>query len=192
LWQLAEDHLPESRSADYSQASMDLGALLCLPKSPNCTACPVQSNCKALALGEQEDFPEKKKPVKAPQRHCVLILMVDDKDCLLMEKRPPSGIWGGLWSLPMFDSIEQAEASMGRLEHRRFVAPLVHVFTHFRLHAGPIVSRYNTSNTRIQDSEDGRWVNAATAITLGMPKPIRILVANFFAGQLEWQEPSTV
>jgi A/G-specific adenine glycosylase len=191
LWRLAESHLPASRGADYSQASMDLGALICLPKSPDCQVCPVNAGCQAFAQGSQEKFPEKKKPVQRPERQCVLLILVDQGGRLLLEKRPARGIWGGLWSLPMFDSIEQAERSMGRLDSRQHGAPFVHAFTHFLLHAEPILSQYKAANPGIRDAPDGRWVDAGQASMLGLPKPIRMLVSDFFAGQTSWQEQST-
>ena len=145
---------------------------------------------EAFAQGSQENFPEKKKPVPRPERHCVLLMLVDKKGRLLLEKRPPSGVWGGLWSLPMFDTLEQAEHSMGELHRRQCAPPFRHVFTHFRLHAEPILSAYDATGSGVKDDPDGRWINAETATTLGMPKPIRILVSDFFAGQISWQEPS--
>ena len=191
LWRLAAAELPASRGADYSQASMDLGALVCLPKSPDCQACPVMAGCQAFAQGNPEQYPHKKKPVRRPERHCVLIILVDPNGRLLLEKRPPSGLWGSLWSLPMFESIEQAERSLGRLNPKQYGPSFRHTFTHFRLHAEPIQSPYNIASCSVQDGDDGRWVAAEQANTLGMPKPIRILVSDFFAGQITWQETST-
>ena len=90
----------------------------------------------------------------------------------------------------MFDSIEQAERSMGPLDLRQHAPPFRHAFTHFRLLAEPILSAYDEANTGIKDGFDEGWVNADQAGELGMPKPIRILVSNFFAGKITWQEPS--
>ena len=190
LWALAEAQLPASRSADYSQASMDLGALVCLPKAPRCQDCPVQSGCQAFARGSQENYPGKKTPTHRPLRQCVLLIIVDPGSQLWLQKRPPCGIWGGLWSLPMFDTIEQAERKMGPLVSKRSGPPFRHEFTHFRLQAQPVMCLSSTANSSIRDAPDGRWIDAEQAISLGMPKPIRILVSDFFAGQITWQEPS--
>jgi A/G-specific adenine glycosylase len=191
LWQLAESHLPSSRGADYTQAIMDLGALLCLPRAPDCPACPVSDSCRALTLGKQLQYPEAKPRVATPERHCVLLLIEDSQQRLLMHRRPAPGIWGGLWSVPMFDSLELAEASIGELADKRHGEPFRHAFTHFRLLAEPILCQKYIPGSVIRDDSEHQWFSSEQTSTLGMPKPIRILVSEYFSGQIQWQEPCT-
>ena len=101
LWQFAEQHTPDKRIADYTQAMMDLGATLCTRASPQCAQCPLQSDCEANVTDQVKQYPlprpRKKLPVKAAR---LLILTDAASGSILLEKRPPTGIWGGLWSLP--------------------------------------------------------------------------------------------
>lgn len=100
LWQIAEDYLPNERAADYTQAMMDLGALLCTPTQPNCKSCPVQKYCLAHAQDKTTDYPTPKPTKSLPVRSSHFLILVNNQQEILLEKRPPAGIWGGLWSLP--------------------------------------------------------------------------------------------
>lgn len=99
LWEIAERLTPDHRVSDYNQAMMDLGALLCTRSKPDCKQCPFETDCTALASGTPERFPGKKPRKVKPQR-ATLMLIVRHQDSVLLERRPPTGIWGGLWSLP--------------------------------------------------------------------------------------------
>ncbi len=100
LWQHAEEHTPQGRVADYTQAIMDLGATVCRRSSPICSECPLSSDCQANLQGNPADYPGKKPRRALPVRAATFILAQGDTGEWLLEQRPPSGIWGGLWCFP--------------------------------------------------------------------------------------------
>lgn len=102
LWQTATDLTPLKNSGQYAQAIMDVGATVCTRNQPKCHLCPVQIDCQAHTLGQQTAFPYKKKKPKKPTKHAyVFILQHEDK--WLWYQRPETGIWAGLWCLPILD-----------------------------------------------------------------------------------------
>ena len=100
LWQLAERHTPSRRVADYTQAIMDLGATVCTRAHPDCAHCPVRAGCKARKLGTPQNFPVPAKRRAMPVKQVNMLLIRDARDRVLLVKRPPAGLWGGLWGLP--------------------------------------------------------------------------------------------
>jgi A/G-specific adenine glycosylase len=111
LWALADSLTPANRAADYTQAMMDIGATICRRSKPACNRCPIQTDCYALAQGVTELFPEKKirVPLREKEVHVLLCYSGCNTQQLLLEKRSPSGIWGGLWSLPQCEPAQVPE-----------------------------------------------------------------------------------
>ncbi|MGN8157916.1 A/G-specific adenine glycosylase [Salinisphaera sp. RV14] len=177
LWRLAERYTPRERVTDYTQAIMDLGATLCTRRAPHCAACPLAADCVAKADGLQADIPAPRRKRARPRRQTTVLVIEDDAGRLLLEKRPPSGIWGGLWSLPEVD----AEADIAALCRDRFgidvtpgaaLAPIEHGFTHFllTLHARRVQYR---ETVRIM-AGDFAWYGREDRP--GLPAPITRLV----------------
>ncbi|HET7312994.1 A/G-specific adenine glycosylase [Salinisphaera sp.] len=177
LWQLAERYTPHERVSDYTQAIMDLGATLCTRRAPNCPGCPLAADCVANADALQADIPAPRKKRARPRRETTLLVIKDDAGRVLLEKRPPAGIWGGLWSLPEIDP----EADIEAVCRERFgiaatpgaaLAPIEHGFTHFllTLHARRVQYR---STVRIMDG-DFAWYERRDRP--GLPAPIARLV----------------
>jgi A/G-specific adenine glycosylase len=138
LWALSEALTPVARTANFNQAMMDLGAIVCTRSRPDCTACPLSPDCRALARSEPTAYPGKKPKKIMPERQTIMLAVHDDKQRLLLERRPPSGIWGGLWSLPEVDCTEAIDAWLtGRGLRARdtghSVAKFRHTFSHFHL-----------------------------------------------------------
>ncbi|REJ64163.1 MAG: A/G-specific adenine glycosylase [Proteobacteria bacterium] len=100
LWKASEAVTPRQRTADYTQGIMDLGATLCTKSKPECLFCPMTEDCQARISGTQTAYPGKKPKKKIPTRETYFIICVDSQRQVLLERRPPSGIWGGLWSFP--------------------------------------------------------------------------------------------
>ena len=100
LWRASEAVTPQERTADYTQGIMDLGATLCTKSKPECLFCPMTEDCQARISGTQAAYPGKKPKKKTPTRDTHFIICVDSQGRVLLERRPPSGIWGGLWSFP--------------------------------------------------------------------------------------------
>jgi A/G-specific adenine glycosylase len=107
-------------------------------------------------------------------------LWIDDgRGQWLLERRPPVGIWGGLWSLPQFDSRAEAEgwaAALGRLGEATALAPVEHVFTHFRLTIEPLRLRLLEASARLADNAALDWIDPARLGDYGLPAPIRRLL----------------
>lgn len=187
LWGLAEACTPNERVGAYTQAIMDLGATLCT-RAPACTLCPMQSGCVAAHTGRQAELPGRRKKRARPQREAILLLAESDRDgarAVLIQRRPASGIWGGLWSPPQF-SDQQAALDWCRLElgEPRSVAPayeaIDHSFTHFDLRLTPVRVLVNPSHA-VRDVADRVWYSLTRPPRIGLPQPIRQLFARMLA-----------
>jgi A/G-specific adenine glycosylase len=179
LWQLAEAQLPPRAIGRYTQAMMDLGATLCIRSKPACAGCPLAASCRALALDRVRDFPAPRPAKAVPTRATHMLLLVRDGE-LLLEKRPPSGIWGGLWSLP-----ELGDAAALRTHCRtnygcsiatpQALAPLAHGFTHFKLNIQPLLCRVERL-TPAARAPGQLWLSLAEARDAAIPVPVRKLI----------------
>ena len=166
LWALAERHTPDRRVGDYTQAIMDLGATLCTRTRPGCLLCPVAGGCRALAAGDPTGYPAPRPKRPYPTREKLLLVLRDAAGRVLVERRPPSGIWGGLWSFPeasadleLVDAAAVAARRRGLRPGRvRPLAPVEHGFTHFRLRATPVVISVEPVPDRVADGEAARWI----------------------------------
>lgn len=176
LWELAEERLPEEHFGAYSQAMMDLGATVCTRSKPVCNECPVASDCVARVESRQMEFPGRKPKKTLPERN-VDMLLIEHNGRLLLEKRPPAGIWGGLWSLP--------EADDGAaLLRERFgdvvvteLPPFTHTFSHFRLHIRPLHTVI-AKPASIGDRVNG-WYDVASTPALGLAAPVKQILETF-------------
>lgn len=177
LWRLAEQYTPSTRVTDYTQAIMDLGATLCTRSRPACERCPLQADCLAHQAGVERQIPAPRKKRQRDQRETTVLWIVDEAGQVLLEKRPPSGIWGGLWSLPEIE----ASADIVRACCERFgievnkperLAPLHHAFTHFELMIHPCRVQY-VQTVRIMD-DTTKWF--ARDQRPGVPAPIARLL----------------
>jgi len=179
LWALAESLLPERNAARYTQALMDLGAAVCTRARPACAECPVSASCKARARGKVAAYPSPRPRKPLPVRNATMLLLVDRGE-LLLEKRPPTGVWGGLWCLPEMpenaDPREYCERRFGlRVADSRRLAPLRHGFTHFTLDIVPVVCPVSARAPRL--SEPGRlWVAREDAAQAAVPAVVRKLL----------------
>jgi A/G-specific adenine glycosylase len=179
LWKIAEELLPARNIERYTQALMDLGAGLCTRRQPACASCPVRTGCKAHAAGKEETYPVPR-PRKARMFKKTSMLLILRAGEILLEKRPPTGVWGGLWCLPEMPFSADARA----LCRRRFGASLArverlplfrHGFTHFTLEVAPVVCRLNTSAACA--AEPGQvWLPLDEAPRAAVPAPLRKLL----------------
>ena len=186
LWELAERHTPHERVGDYTQAIMDLGATLCTRAKPACLLCPVAGACRAHATGNPAAYPAPRPRRPYPTREKLLIVMCDPLRRVLVERRPPSGIWGGLFSFPEasaeLEFRDAADASARRhgglaVRHVRPLAPVEHGFTHFRLRAVPVVASVeHVSAAAVADEGLVRWLEPddlnAVAADVGLAAPV--------------------
>ena len=143
LWSLAESLLPQQDSEPYIQGLMDLGATVCTRSKPDCDNCTLQGQCVAQRDNLTSKLPSPKPRSGLPEKHTCMLLLLDGPE-ILLEKRPHTGIWGGMWSLPEVGSLEDAaDAARHRFGVETEIVkelPLhKHGFTHFRLHITPVV-----------------------------------------------------
>lgn len=177
LWVLADSYTPCQRVADYSQAMMDLGATLCRRGMPDCGSCPFSDVCLAHQRGEQRRFPESKPKKALPTRHTLMLMLQDEAGRVLLEQRPPTGLWGGLWSLPQFDCEADLQAWLDRYAPAAKPGStwpaFTHVFSHFRLNITPQPARFTGVGGV---GEKGRWVDPANPGDIGLAAPVKGLL----------------
>ena len=182
LWQLSERLTPREDCGAYNQAMMDLGATVCTRGRPRCDACPLAGSCRARALDRIGDFPGSKPKKKLPQRSVQMLLVRDTQGAVLLERRPPSGIWGGLWGLPevavgadpagwCLDSLQQEGRAARRLPVRR------HTFSHFHLDIEPVEILLNKPGCAVMEAENRLWYKSGRAENIGLAAPVARILA---------------
>jgi A/G-specific adenine glycosylase len=178
LWRLAEAHTPASRVDHYTQAIMDLGATLCTRTRPKCDDCPLRESCVARRDGSQARLPARRPKRVRPRRSAFVVVAVNRTGAVLLERRPPSGIWGGLWTFPQFDSELDARAFAGGTADAPLLADYEHAFTHFDLTLRPLlVRRFEWQRaTQVADSERYCWYDADRPARIGLAKPVLDIV----------------
>ncbi|MFT4197675.1 MAG: A/G-specific adenine glycosylase [Pseudoxanthomonas sp.] len=185
LWSLAESHLAEvadGRLADWTQAQMDFGATLCTRARPACALCPLQDGCSARCHGLVDALPTPKPSKALPERAATALLLEDAAGAILLQRRPPTGIWASLWTLPQADTEAElrawfAHAITGDYDAAEALPAIVHTFSHYRLHLQPLRLRKVAARAGVRDNDDLRWVAPAQLTGLGLPAPIRKLLA---------------
>ena len=178
LWKQADDYLPHQNIAEYTQALMDLGALVCTKNNPQCERCPVAEDCLARKIGCIAERPCLATAKKKPHRH-VFMLMAMHKDNILLERRPPSGIWGGLSSFPEMQSQAEAEAwcrqKIGHIINTNCLPSFKHQFTHFSLTITPLKVEIGKIYPRISEENGLVWCKLLYSIS-GVPAPVKKLI----------------
>ncbi len=170
LWEIAESLLPDSDVAVYTQALMDMGAMLCRRSRPMCTSCPVKTACVAFNTGRVHELPTPKPKKKMPERHATFLLALSGAE-IMLEKRGPQGIWGGLWSLPQLD--DGITLQKWKIVERIEMPKLVHTFTHFRLCISPILLRLDE---KPEHQREHSWMRLNEALQAAIPTPVRNLL----------------
>ena len=173
LWALAERLLPDAGIEAYTQGLMDLGATVCTRSRPRCGDCPLATNCRARQEGRQDELPAARPRPKLPERRAGFVL-ISDGQRLLLERRPPHGLWGGLLVPPEGEAAAVLARFGLNAENQRALAPLKHAFTHFRLTLEPVLCVVKPMAT--VNEADLQWVAIESAATAGVPTPIRKLI----------------
>lgn len=180
LWLFAEAHLPKNNLANYTQAMMDLGATVCTNRKPQCSACPLMQNCLAFQTNRVEQLPNKAASKTIPRREIYALVIINTDNEILLEKRPNSGIWGGLYSLPESGDISQAKSLATRFidqpKSEYLLEPFTHQFSHFKLNIRPIAWQNCAKKLQIRDNDQFRWVARQQLAQLGLPTPIKKLL----------------
>jgi A/G-specific adenine glycosylase len=185
LWAEAKARLPEQRGADYTQAIMDLGAMVCTRSNPDCPSCPVSGDCRAFNTGQVHKFPVPKPATKVTPRNFCMLIIRDDAGRVLLVKRPPSGIWGGLWSLPMGETIDDIGAELGLAEiHSKPLATVEHRLSHIHMSIHPALAT-SIDASHVKCSSEQIWLDPSDRASIGLPKPVSELLNRINNGDIQ-------
>lgn len=184
LWERVSGLLPKTGAEAYTQGLMDLGATLCTRSKPRCGACPLQSGCVAYRDKRVTELPQRKPKKALPHRSCVMLVLLHGRNVLL-EKRPSSGIWGGLWCLPQFDTEAQARRWAGESgmewRSRQVLEAIEHGFTHYHLTIQPAVFALAARGTQrlaasLAETQGALWLPLDDAANAALPAPVKKLI----------------
>jgi A/G-specific adenine glycosylase len=182
LWDVSRQLTPTRRVAHYTQAIMDLGATLCTRGQPRCERCPVQAQCLAYRQNRMKELPTPKPHGALPVRSTHLLLVRNADAAILLVKRPPSGIWGGLWSPPECatgdDIMSWCHRRLGTgvREEARW-PPLRHSFSHFHLDIHPVLLRLDEHPVSLMEGTEAVWYNLNAPQPLGLAAPVKSLLS---------------
>jgi len=189
LWPLAEKLLPKERMRDYTQAIMDLGATVCTRSSVQCDLCPMIKECEAYNTNKVTELPHKKPKTRQPVRTTCMLIIKNHQNEVFLEKRPPAGIWGGLWSFPECETsdnvIDWCQKKLGICIGEVETMPVIrHTFSHFHLDITPITlmiqaeNKAKPANYQLRVMESGRqlWYNNNSDRRLGFAAPVKQLL----------------
>lgn len=178
LWELADAHTPQQRVDDYTQAIMDLGATLCRRSKPLCQDCPMQEGCQARQQQRQSELPERKAKKEKPARTTRMLILSNPQGEVLLQQRPPSGLWGGLWTLPQCDDdslelVEWVATELAlKIEHTTTWPDMRHTFSHYHLDITPIVAASLPITNRIMEDSATVWYNSQRPDERGLAAPV--------------------
>lgn len=172
LWQLTENLTPTDNITHYNQAMMDIGSSICTRSKPKCEQCPVAIDCKAQLMGRQTEFPGKKPKKTIPEKQAYM-LVIKDSDSVMMAKRPPTGIWGGLWCFPQFATMSELkqfiEQQGMQLDIHEPLASFRHTFSHFHLDITAFTAKINPIKAHlIMEDDASLWYNIANPPKVGL------------------------
>lgn len=183
LWTIAETYTPRQRVADYTQAIMDLGATVCVRGKPQCEDCPIQIDCLAYKQNEVTRYPVAKPRKVLPEKHIAMLVLQRNGDEVLLTRRPPTGIWGGLWSFPESDDLNVKEMpawskkNLGLNIKVRHPWPVVrHTFSHFHLHIYPVTAELVGNSTNVMEMADTVWYKLDHPDRRGLAAPVKRLL----------------
>ena len=181
LWELAEQETPQREAAAYTQAIMDLGATVCTRPRPRCADCPLAPGCHAFRHGEQQRLPTGRTKNSLPVRQVIFALLENEQGEILLEKRPPAGVWGGLWSLPEYRSREELsdwiKTRASLVSDELSTLPQIrHSFSHFHLDITPVKGMIRDKADTIGDNEAYLWYAPERAPEIGMAAPVKALM----------------
>jgi A/G-specific adenine glycosylase len=185
LWDLAISYTPCARASDYTQAIMDLGAMVCIRGKPKCESCPLGPNCVAYKEGKAEHYPIKNRARPLPYRKATF-LVIKKKAHILLQKRQAKGIWAKLWCLPELDGQastqkalayckEQFKLAGKEVKQVKALPHFRHTFTHYHLDIYPII--VECESAKIVEDDQQIWYNLYHPQSIGLPRPIQLIVS---------------
>lgn len=191
LWAYSAQVTPNEQVADFNQAMMDLGAMICTRTKPKCSLCPLEAQCQANLQQAWADYPAKKPKKTLPEKRAYLLILKQGGQVYL-EKRPASGIWGGLFSFPQFDTLEacKREISARNLHISQQLTAFRHTFSHFHLDIVPILVELPIASVA---EKAGNYLGSVSSIAeywydlhqineIGLPAPIKRILDELTRG----------
>jgi A/G-specific adenine glycosylase len=177
LWSYAESHTPTESVRNYTQAIMDLGATVCIRRNPACEICPLTNACFARKTKRQHDFPGSKPKKIIPNRGTVFAIIENAKGEVLLQRRPATGIWGGLWCFPEFSSGESIASEIKKqygfnIKQQTEYKSFKHTFSHFHLMIKPVHIKLEGRVGSVNDAGLSTWLNPGKGSSLGFPAPV--------------------
>jgi A/G-specific adenine glycosylase len=183
FWRIAEKHTPATRSADYTQAIMDLGATICSRSQPRCDICPMHKECLAFTNQTIADFPHRKQKRQLPVKTIRMLIIESPEGEVQLEKRPPHGIWGSLWSFPEAEDdqsqnikLDSVGASMEQLEPGTLNSSFRHTFSHYHLDIQPVHVKLRHQPDAVKEDGTSIWYDPENPIELGLATPVKRLL----------------
>ena len=182
VWAMAQTLLPQhdvkQSMPPYTQGLMDLGATVCTPKKPQCVVCPLAQTCVAKLEGQPETYPVKTRKLKRTSEQLWLLQAVTRAGDVWLMQRPPTGVWGGLYCLPVFQSFDALLAALPATHHAQLQegGVIKHVLTHKDLHLHPVALNLPSPEQLGTLMGEGRWSTKTDWPSLGLPAPIRKLL----------------
>ena len=185
LWDLAELLTPPTRAGAYNQAMMDLGAAVCPRARPACGSCPLGGLCQARALGRPQEYPAPRPRKALPLRRQRMLMLCDAAGAVLLQRRPPTGVWGGLWVLPEIPEGENpaiwcSDCLGVAAELVEIWPPRRHSFSHFRLEITPVEMRAETVGDAVADAPDRIWFDQVRDTGIGLAAPVARLLGELW------------
>ncbi|MGJ8679185.1 A/G-specific adenine glycosylase [Paraglaciecola sp.] len=178
LWEFADKLTPANRTADYTQAMMDMGATLCSRSKPNCDACPLAQDCLAFVQGRQAELPHKKPKKEIPEKSTIMLIPMWQQQVLIY-KRPPSGLWGGLWGFHEVESTKQIIPQAQKLGffdiQQSELTPFRHTFSHFHLDITPVILHLSQQPDGQIMEDNQMWFDLRAPQNVGLAAPTKKL-----------------
>jgi len=178
LWALAEELTPHEQLTNYTQAIMDLGATICARKA-QCVQCPMTDLCQAYQSDTVKLYPTPKARKAIPVKETHMLILKNQHDEILLQQRPASGIWGGLWSLPECSVSEAKKLSAWSEQHLGYIIShhetlpvLRHTFSHFHLDITPVLAEVKSPANHVMEATNRVWYNTQRPESLGLPAPV--------------------
>lgn len=180
----AAERVPRQRPGDYAQAMMDLGATVCVPKAPRCVICPLMTGCRGRRLGIAEELPRRRPKPDKPTRRGLAFVLTRQDGAVLLRKRPPRGLLGGMDEVPSSAwregplAAEQAMAEAPVPARWQVLDGLVrHTFTHFHLEL--MVARARAATGRLALVAPGTsWCELDRLTERALPTVMRKVIAH--------------
>lgn len=179
LWKIAEEHTPTERIADYTQAIMDFGAIICT-KNPLCAECPFTQQCVAYKSGEPNLYPIKKNKKPLPVRSTSMLILRSG-DQIFLKKRVSTGLWGGLWSFPETNAPEKnfqwllKEDFDCEMMSTHQLPNFRHTFSHFHLDINPYLINVKKNNNMIREDQTYAW-HKIKNLKIAIPTPVKKII----------------